>query len=139
MRARYSLLIAAVVFTLWVASPVRRAGGGQVPCADVMHRVNREVTALRGGNPDLSEIAKTLGSTPAWVEHCMYTYGRRPKRPGRESAETREARFEKMEEEEPEEPEEKGPEEAGEEEKERREKRAHLPHPTPTPEGEPIF
>ncbi len=48
-------------------------------------------------------IAHKLGSSPAWVEHCMLAYGRRPKRPGREGEEAREERIEKWEEEEPEE------------------------------------
>ncbi len=140
MRARYVLLIAALVCILWVANPVRRARGGAVPCADVMHLVNHEITALSTERPDLSEIAKTLGSTPAWVEHCMLVYGRRPTRPGMESSEGREAKFEKFEEDEPEEPEEQASEEAGEEEKGPRVERPRVLHkadPTPTPYGEP--
>jgi hypothetical protein len=82
--------------------------------------------------PDISEIAKRLGTTKIWVERCMRMYGRRPERPHRESAETREAELERMEAEEPEEffPEDKG--ELEMEAKRPEKRRLRLP-PTPTP------
>ncbi len=52
---------------------------------------------------DISEVAKKLGTSVAWVEQCMRTYGRRPRRPGLESSEGRESKLEAMESYEPEE------------------------------------
>ena len=87
-------------------------------------------------HPDLSVVARKLGTQVLWVEHCMRSYGRNPRRPGRENAEGREEFFERLEEEELEE---KASEdlEAGEDvPRELRDKpRVLRPKKTPTPGG----
>jgi len=98
-RAPSRLVIAAVVLTVWLGM----ASAGTVPCDVIIARVNRNAGKERGRAPDMSELAKQLGTSTVWVEHCMITYGRRSKRPGLESAEGREERLESLEEDEPEE------------------------------------
>ena len=80
-----------------------RSVGRRVGCDEVVSRVDREKRAGHGRAADMSSLAQRLGTTVFWVEHCMLTYGRRPKRPGVESAEIREERMESLEENEPEE------------------------------------
>jgi hypothetical protein len=75
----------------------------RIPCDQVMSRINREIGAEHGRAADLSLVAKRMGTSVAWVERCLTSYGRRAKRPGLESAEGREERLEKFEEDEPEE------------------------------------
>lgn len=79
------------------------ARAGHVACADVIREVNHEMRLTGGGLPDISHIAKEIGSTPAWVERCLQVYGRRAKRPDRQAPENREAQVERYESEEPEE------------------------------------
>jgi hypothetical protein len=66
-------------------------------------RASRMVRAAGQSHVDISRIARKLGTTIPWTEHCMRTYGRRPKRPGLEAAESREAEMEAFEGDEPEE------------------------------------
>jgi len=133
-QVKWAVVIAAVGLALCLAVAVPRAGGGQVPCIDVIRLVNQQIGRVHGGNPDLSRIAHKLKSSPAWVEHCMLAYGRRPKRPGRESAEVLEERFERMEEEEPEEASAEDAEAPDAPQYERRPRMLRL-KPTPTPRG----
>jgi hypothetical protein len=106
-----------------------------VPCPEVMSEVTRQTSKLRGKSADMSEVAKKLGTSAAWVEHCMRTYGRRAHRPGLESQEGREQRLEALEEDEPEESAQEDVEEPGEHDiEEHPEKQRILKHrPTPTP------
>jgi hypothetical protein len=75
----------------------------RVPCDQVISRIHREVRVEHGRPADLSLVAKRMGTSVAWLERCLLSYGRRAKRPGLESAEAREERLEEFEEEEPEE------------------------------------
>ena len=131
-QVKWAVVIAAVGLALWLAVAVPRAGGGQVPCSDVIRQVNQQIG--RGGTPILSTIAHKLGSSPAWVEHCMLAYGRRPKRPGREGEEAREERVEKWEEGEPEERAAEDAEAPDRPVHQRRQRVLRLV-PTPTPHG----
>jgi hypothetical protein len=89
-------VLAVLLVALWMVPPRGRAG--QVSCVQVMRSVNRHVSRERGRSADLSDVAKSLGTSPSWVEHCLRAYGRRPKRPGLESAEGREGLLEDYEE-----------------------------------------
>lgn len=133
MRGREWTLIGAVV-VLFLR--LRVATGGGVACSSVIAQINHGVTAEHGRAADMSHIAKTLGTSPAWVEHCMLAYGRRPKRPGLESAEGREERLESLEENEPEEtaPEDKEEEGAPERPEHPEKERQLKVRPTPTPD-----
>lgn len=99
----WSLLLGVAVLALWLARPAARVSAGAVSCVQVISRVNHAVGKEGGRLPDMSLIARHLGTSPAWVEHCMRVYGRRPKRPGLEAAEAHEERLEEFEEAEPEE------------------------------------
>ena len=105
-------------------------------CDAVMSEANRELRTAKEIHVDLSKVAKKLGTSVAWTEHCMRAYGRRAKRPGLESAESREEELENLEEDEPEEamPEDKE-EEGAPDLKVQPEKQRQLKiHPPPTPE-----
>jgi hypothetical protein len=106
-------LPAGLLLAVWLLLSVPRTEAGRVSCESVISEVNRETRTTKAPNADLSKVARHLGTSVAWTEHCMWTYGRRPKRPGREAAESREVELENLEEDEPEErmPEDK--EEAG--------------------------
>ncbi len=96
-------LPAVLLLAVWLALAVPSTEAGRVPCDRVISRVNREVRIIHGESVDISHVAKQLGTSIAWVEHCMRMFGRRPKRPGHEAAESLEAEIESFEEEEPEE------------------------------------
>ena len=120
-----SSLVALLSTTGWAA---------QIECPKVISVISRNTSGGAGRGPDISEIAKDLGTSVAWIEHCMRTYGRRPRRPGLESAEGRESRLEAMESYEPEEPLE--PEDRGERDRPpSREKQRKLSQKKPTPSG----
>ena len=125
------MVAAAVLLFAWV----RVAAAVRVDCAEVISHINREIRLGGGRYPDMSRLAKELGTSTIWVEHCMRAYGRRLRRPGWESAESREKALELLEEEEPEE---SGPEDVEEpgarEREERPEKFRYMKvRPTPTP------
>jgi hypothetical protein len=104
MRAHgWHWLPAVLLLLVWLALSVPRSEAGRVPCDRVISKVNREVRIVRGESVDISHVAKQLGTSVAWVEHCMRMFGRRPKRPGHEAAGSLEAEIESFEEEEPEE------------------------------------
>ncbi len=75
----------------------------RVSCDRVISRISHEEGIQHGNAPDMSMVARRLGTTVTWVERCMLAYGRRPKRPGLESAESREQHLESFEDQEPEE------------------------------------
>jgi hypothetical protein len=135
-RPDLPLFVLATLLAIGLTRALPQARAGQVACIDVIKRVNRHVSHERGISSDLSVVARDLGSTAPWVEHCMRVYGRRSRRPGLESAEGREERLEAFEDSEPEE---SGPEDA--EEFGARERPEHPEQPryrrfklTPTPE-----
>ena len=73
MRTR----LISVWLGLLVAFTVTTAQARKIPCTKVLselHRVER-FGALHGGDP--GRIAKSLGTTTAWVEKCASTFGRR--------------------------------------------------------------
>lgn len=74
---------------------------GEVPCAEVISTVNRQVSEKRGRSVNVVVIARGLGSTKAWVAHCMRAYGRHVPA-SLDNAEDEDA-LEKFEEQEPEE------------------------------------
>lgn len=78
---------------IWAVVPAV-AGAGQVACPDVVSRVHRAVRENRGGEPDLTRIARDLGCSEAWVAYCLQVYGRRGERRG---ATTRNWRWEELE------------------------------------------
>ncbi len=96
-------LPAGFLFAIWLATSVPTTEAGRVPCDAVISEVHKETRTVKQANVDISKVARSLGTTVAWTEHCMRAYGRRPKRPGLESAESREAELESFEDEEPEE------------------------------------
>lgn len=114
----------------WGASPARAA---QIACADVISEVNRSIRLNGGTSPEISRLAKRLGSTPAWVEHCMRVYGRRARRPGLESTEGRESRLEQFESDEAEEIAPEDIEEPGEDLPPKRREKPPVIRPTPAP------
>jgi hypothetical protein len=104
MRSRTGYwLPAGLLLVVWLALSAPRTEAGRVSCDSVISEVHRETRTFREANVDISKVARRLGTTIAWTEHCMRVYGRRPKRPGLESAESREAELESFEDEEPEE------------------------------------
>src|SRR5262249_19347383 len=116
-RSAPLLMWAALVAMVWTIR-TDTAAAWRVPCDQVISRVNHEVGAERGGSADLSKLAKAMGTTTGWVEHCMTMYGRRQRRPEVESADRREERLEALEDEEPEEVAPEDVEEPGEHEHE---------------------
>jgi hypothetical protein len=76
----------------------RGAPERRVPCDRVISQIDRE-----GHGVDESLIARSLGTSVAWVERCMLAYGRRPRGQGGESAESKENLMESWEQNEPEE------------------------------------
>jgi hypothetical protein len=96
-------LPAAFLLAAWLVISPPETEAGRVPCDAVISEAHKETRTIKQANIDISKVAKNLGTTIAWTEHCMRVYGRRPKRPGLESAESREAELESFEDEEPEE------------------------------------
>jgi hypothetical protein len=74
---------------------------GEVPCAEVISKVNHQVSVGKGRSVNVVVIARGLGSTKVWVAHCMRAYGRHVPA-SLENAEDEDA-LEKFEEQEPEE------------------------------------
>jgi len=107
----------------------------RAPCDAVISEVNKERQSTREPNVNVSRIAKVLGTTVAWAEHCMTAYGRRPPRPGVESSESKEAEIESFEEDEPEEMMPEDTEEDGAPDLKEHPERPKLlrVHPPPTP------
>jgi len=101
--ANWRTLTVVTALALWLLCAAPSGLAGRVPCSTVLSRVTHSVGQEKGRPVDMSQLAKRLGTTVTWVEHCMRVYGRRPKRPGFESAEEREAALEALEEDEPEE------------------------------------
>ena len=96
-------LPAGFLLAVWLVITPLKTEAGRVACDAVISEVHRETRTIKQPNVDISKVARKLGTTIAWTEHCMRVYGRRPKRPGLESAESREAELESFEDEEPEE------------------------------------
>ena len=96
-------LPAGFLLTVWLVFSPPRTEAGRASCDAVISEVHKETQSIKQANVDISKVARKLGTTIAWTEHCMRAYGRRPKRPGLESAESREAELESFEDEEPEE------------------------------------
>ena len=98
MRWNHLLVVVmAMLLALLVVRGVPPANAGQVSCAEIMHQVNHQISASHGRKNDTAAMAKTIGTTTPWIEHCMHVYGRRPKRAELESGEAREERLEKFE------------------------------------------
>ena len=97
------VVVMAILLALLVVRGVPPANAGQVSCAEIMHHVNHQISAEHGRAVDISAMAKTIGTSPPWIEHCMQVYGRRPKRPDLQSGEDREDLLETFETSEPEE------------------------------------
>ncbi len=127
------ILVILVLGTLLCLS---RADAGNAGCPDVLRKVNGHISTRRGEPADLSQIARDLGTSIPWVEHCLQIYGRRAKRPGLESAEERESMMEAVESEEPEESASEDTEEGGARERPPHPQRPRYQdyHFTPTPE-----
>jgi hypothetical protein len=96
-------LPAGLLLATWLVLSAPPTEGARVSCDSVISEVHKETRSFKQANVDISKVARSLGTTVAWTEHCMRAYGRRPKRPGLESAESREAELESFEDEEPEE------------------------------------
>lgn len=112
-RSRVVKIAGAMLLTLVVSRP-GSAEFQRVPCKDVVSLVTRHRRSSATEWFDVSKAAEKLGTSNAWVEHCLRVYGRRYKRPGLESAEKHEKRFERYEIEENEEPSETEQDEPGE-------------------------
>lgn len=137
MRPRsWYWLPAGLLLAVWLAISAPRIEARRVSCDAVISEVHRETATISQPNVDISKVARRLGTTVAWTEHCMRTYGRRPKRPGHESAESREAELESFEDDEPEEPQPEDTEEAGAPDLRIHPQRPRVLkiHPPPTPE-----
>lgn len=69
-----ALVATAILMVAGVALP---ASGQKVPCPSVVREMHR--IELRNGNraPTAELVAKSLGTSAAWVERCAETYGRR--------------------------------------------------------------
>jgi len=130
MRAVRLLVCLVVGVACFAPSPAR---AGQVACAEVISEVNRSIRVNGGVSPELSRVARDVGASPAWVEHCMRVYGRRARRPGLESTEGRESRLERFESDEPEETAPEDVEEAGDDVEPRRREKPPVIRPTPEP------
>ncbi len=77
LRVRY-LPILIVLSSVHVAPTL----GQRLPCTTVLRELHKveQLGGLRGGDP--GRIAKTLGTTTAWVERCASAFGRRLQSPG---------------------------------------------------------
>lgn len=93
----------ALAALLMVLAGARAAWAGNVSCVDIVREATAYTSRSRGRVVDVSELARQMGTSITWVEHCLRAFGRRPKRPSLESHETREADLEALEESEPEE------------------------------------
>ncbi len=139
--------LAAAVFLNGVAvaagpapEPLSTPSGGEaarrVGCAEVISKIDSEASARHGREVRINVVARSLGTTPWWVERCMTTYGRSvPMRKNQPSGESLlEERVERFEEDEPEE---LAPEEVEEPggEHEAPEKPIKTPRPTPNQPG----
>ena len=155
-RSGWSLAIAACVVLMAIpltvsaqaihsGASVSSSDGGQakslklpkqrVGCDTIISKVDRDRTSKHRRVADMSEVARQLGTSIFWVEHCMLVYGRHPKRPGIESAEAHEELLESLEEDEPEETASEDIPEPGAVERKvypLKERRLHL-RPPPTP------
>ena len=70
----------------------------------MIKRVDHDKTVREGHSANIFAVAKAVGTSGAWVEHCMEVYGRHPAHSNVESGESeRETRLEELEENEPEE------------------------------------
>lgn len=96
-------LVAVLVAWLLFFVLLGPAKAGRVPCVQIVREATSYTSRTRGGVVDVSELAKRMGTSVTWVEHCLRSYGRRPKRPSFESHEGREAELEALEQDEPEE------------------------------------
>jgi hypothetical protein len=128
-------LPAGFLLAAWLLITPFKTEAGRVGCDTVISEVHKETRTIKQANVDLSKVARNLGTTIAWTEHCMRVYGRRPKRPGLESAESREAELESFEDEEPEETMPEDTEEEGAPDLKIHPERQRLLkiHPVPTP------
>lgn len=97
-RVPFALLVCVIVL-----GSARVGWGGNVSCVEIVRRANAYTSRSRGRVVDISELARKMGTSVTWVEHCLKAFGRRPKRPSLESHESREAELEALEESEPEE------------------------------------
>jgi hypothetical protein len=124
-----------LLLAVWLFTSVPRTEAGRIGCDAVISEVHKETRSGRSANVDVSKVARALGTTITWAEHCMRVYGRRPKRPGLESAESREAELESFEDEEPEETMPEDTEEEGAPDLKMHPERPRLLkiHPPPTP------
>lgn len=128
-------LPAGFLLAVWLVISPPKTEAGRVSCDAVISEVHRETRTIKQPNVDISRVARKLGTTIAWTEHCMRVYGRRPKRPGLESAESRESELESFEDEEPEETMPEDTEEEGAPDLKIHPERQRLLkiHPAPTP------
>lgn len=49
----------------------------RIPCATVLHEMNRLRSARSPYANDADHLARRIGTSPLWVEKCASTYGRR--------------------------------------------------------------
>jgi len=99
------------IVAAWLVLGADAVWSSQIECPKILSAISRPEDGVPGHAPDLSRVAKRLGTNVAWIEQCMRAYGRRSRRPGLESAEGREMKLEALEvyeREEPREPEERG-------------------------------
>ena len=76
----------------------------RVGCDEVIRKVDHDKSVRQGYTANVFAVAKALGTSSAWVEHCMGVYGRQPRHASAETGESeREERLEDLEENEPEE------------------------------------
>lgn len=104
LPSRRTVRVFLLVVGLALLQAPAQIDAAQIECHKVISAIAREKRSSAGGATDLSKLGKEMGTSIAWIEHCMRTYGRRPRRPGLESAEGRENRLEALEIFEPEEP-----------------------------------
>ena len=137
MRSRDGYwLPAAFLLAAWLVCTAPKTEAGRVGCDAVISEVHKETRTLKQTHVDISKVAKHLGTSVVWTEHCMRAYGKRPKRPGIESSESRESELEALEEDEPEEvmPEDKEEEGAPDLKAHQERQRLLKINPPPTPE-----
>ena len=75
----------------------RAAHPHRLPCSEVVSRLDHDRGVQSGHSTNVARIAKDMGTSVIWMEHCVEAYGRRPLHRSIEDTEGAEAELEKFE------------------------------------------
>lgn len=79
-RTLVAMFVALLSFGPGLAVGPGPAAAVDAPCPDIM-RALRDHLSKTGGEPEkLIKLARKLGTSAEWLEHCMHIFGRRPPR-----------------------------------------------------------